>query len=348
MSIPEIPSYSLSSLSGWADNRASWLPERSRAVLLIHDMQQYFVRAYKPGEPPVTELVDNISRLRAYCLKHGIPVLYSAQPGDQPADRRALLKDFWGPGMGAGREHTDIIPPLAPASEDDIVVKWRYSAFQMTDLQERMKRLGRDQLIICGIYAHIGCLMTACEGFMRDIQCFMASDGVADFSLEQHLMALGYAAQRCAVVDSVDGLIAKLEKAVPQTAVLETAAAGTAGQEKPYGFVEGLGAEAGQAANTNAEGAFTREKLHSQVAELLERQPTDIGEEDDLVEEWGVDSIRMMSLAERWARQGVEVGFMELAEAPTLASWWSLVSSRSGAGRPNQDYFALPDAAVYR
>jgi bifunctional isochorismate lyase/aryl carrier protein len=347
MSIPEIPSYSLSSLSGWADNRASWLPERSRVVLLIHDMQQYFVRAYKAGEPPVTELLDNISRLRAYCLKHGIPVLYSAQPGDQPADRRALLKDFWGPGMGAGREHTDIIPPLAPVSEDDIVVKWRYSAFQMTDLQERMRRLERDQLMICGIYAHIGCLMTACEGFMRDIQCFMASDGVADFSPEQHLMALGYAAQRCAVVDSVDGLIAKLENAVPEAAALETAA-GTAGQEAPDASEESLGAGGEQAAGFLAEGAFTREKLRSQIAELLERQPSDIGEEDDLVEAWGLDSIRMMSLAERWARQGVEVGFMELAEAPTLASWWSLLSSRSGAGRPNQDYFALPDAAVHR
>ncbi|MNC75383.1 Isochorismatase [compost metagenome] len=56
----------------------------------------------------------------------------------------------------------------------------------------------------------------------------------------------------------------------------------------------------------------------------------------------------MMSLAEHWAREGVEIGFMELAEAPALDSWWKLISARSGAEKPNKDYFALPDAAGRR
>ena len=43
-----------------------------------------------------------------------------------------------------------IVEDIKPDAEDVLLTKWRYSAFQRTDLHQRMKEMKRDQLIICG------------------------------------------------------------------------------------------------------------------------------------------------------------------------------------------------------
>src|SRR5690606_14607414 len=147
-------------------------------------------------------------RLRAACDALGIPVFYTAQPPVQPARDRALLNDFWGPGLTAPEHQADaaIIDALAPHPEDTVLTKWRYSAFQRSDLRERLARLERDQLIITGVYAHIGCLSTALEAFMQDVQAFLAIDACADFSLAEHEMAIRHVAQRCGASLTTDGI----------------------------------------------------------------------------------------------------------------------------------------------
>lgn len=55
-----------------------------------------------------------------------------------------------------------------------------------------LKESGRNQLIITGVYAHIGCMTTATDAFMRDIKPFMVADALTDFSRDEHLMSLKY------------------------------------------------------------------------------------------------------------------------------------------------------------
>jgi isochorismate hydrolase len=111
-----------------------------------------------------------------------------------------------------------IIEPLAPGPDDWRLTKWRYSAFFRSDLLERMRRARRDQLIICGVYAHVGVLATAVDAFSHDIEVFVASDAVADFSQRHHRMALEYAAARCAAVTDVAQLVQQLAAPTGQAA----------------------------------------------------------------------------------------------------------------------------------
>lgn len=102
MALPVIQPYAMPVASELPVNKVAWTPDAKRAVLLIHDMQNYFMNAFTAGASPVVELIDHIAQLRSTCHELGIPVVYSAQPGGQTPEQRGLQLDFWGAGIDGG------------------------------------------------------------------------------------------------------------------------------------------------------------------------------------------------------------------------------------------------------
>lgn len=349
MAIPPISAYPMPSASDMPQNKVAWRPDPRRAVLLIHDMQQYFVTAFEAGQSPVKELIANIQLLKSHCQRLGIPVIYSAQPGGQAPEKRGLQQDFWGKGMDDGPVQKEIVNELAPSDQDMVMTKWRYSAFQKTNLDDILRQYHRDQIMITGIYAHIGCLMTATEAFMKDIQPFFVADALGDFSLEYHKMALTYAAERCAVTMLTAPLIDELETTKGaategtqvQSVNMATAQTGIADQKPGERESEAKTSDSAMAEKeVPAAPQLTEQLVREQVAGLLQESAEGLATHDNLMDR-GLDSIRMMSLVEKWRRYGARVTFVELAERPTLADWWKLLSSRTRQSMPNLDYFSL-------
>ncbi|QYF95651.1 isochorismatase family protein [Massilia sp. PAMC28688] len=285
MTIPKIAPYPMP--AAMPESRVSWRPDAARAVLLIHDMQEYFLDFYDASAAPVPQLLAQVRRLRDACDAAGIPVVYTAQPAVQTTAERGLLNDWWGPGLTAQPQRAAVAATLAPRAHDTVLVKWRYSAFVHSDLLQRMRTQGRDQLIICGVYAHIGCMMTAADAFMHDIQPFLVGDALGDFSAQQHAMALDYVSQRCGVVLSAAQAVEALQT-LPASA----------------------------------------EALRAAVAAVLHLPAMELAFDDNLMEA-GLDSIRLMSLVERWRRAGAETSFVELAQQPTLQQWWDMLGAQT-------------------
>ncbi|XAO72486.1 MAG: hypothetical protein AAYR33_02010 [Acetobacteraceae bacterium] len=101
MAIPKITSYPLPQ---WEQTRrekgvkprVNWVIDPSRAALLIHDMQDYFLSFYDGDAPLVRGMIAHIEGLRAKCRALGCR--YSTPPSQRVrAWRRALLTDMWGP-----------------------------------------------------------------------------------------------------------------------------------------------------------------------------------------------------------------------------------------------------------
>ncbi len=209
MGLPTIPVYPLPIPEEVPKARGPWQAAPSRSALLVHDMQRYFLRPFPENASPITPVIENIARLITHARRLGIPVFYTAQKGNQERISRGLQGDLWGPGMQAIEEHEQIVAPLQPHPQDKVLLKHRYSAFQRSNLEELLREANRNQLMITGVYAHIGCQATAVEAFQRDIEAFIVSDGVADFSREHHDRALHWIADCCGVPIFTDELIEK-------------------------------------------------------------------------------------------------------------------------------------------
>ena len=151
-----------------------------------------------------------------------------------------------------------------------------------------LKSQGRDQLIICGIYGHIGVMQTAVDAFSNNIKPFLIADAIADFSLEEHLMALNYIAKNAGRVVCKDDIV---------------------------------NADMNDKTDTTE---FSKSWLRSQIIPLIE--DADAMEDDDNLMDFGLDSVAVMTLMSAWQKQGINVTFVELAKSPSVNGFWDIVS----------------------
>jgi bifunctional isochorismate lyase/aryl carrier protein len=283
MSIPRIASYAMPQAHEFTENKTHWQLDAKQSVLLVHDMQQYFLDFYDQQQSPIPELLRNTQALIEQARQLNIPVVYTAQSGDQTQEHRQLLTDFWGAGLKSDPQITRIHPDVAVTDADTVLTKWRYSAFKFSEFEQLMHQWERDQLVICGVYAHIGCLMSAAEAFMLNIKPFVCGDAMADFSRAEHDMALKYISTRCGQVMNTSKVLRlwRMKEMAPP---------------------------------------LSKAGIIAAVSEQLQIPVHEIELHDDLLM-LGLDSVRLMTLVGKWQAYGAKVSFEDLAEQPTLDVW---------------------------
>ncbi|RIV80903.1 isochorismatase family protein [Aurantiacibacter xanthus] len=174
-------------------NKVHWALAPDRCALLLHDLQPH----YLAGVAGRDRVIVNAGSIARQCVSHGVPVFASQVPGARETRERGLLCEMWGRGPAPASAALD--PELALADHEvRLLPKRSYSAFYGSDLDVMLRRLGRDSLIIAGVYTSIGCYLSAADAFMRDIRPFIVSDASADFDQADHAAGLATAARTCA------------------------------------------------------------------------------------------------------------------------------------------------------
>lgn len=69
---------------------------------------------------------------------------------------------------------------------------------------------------------------------------------------------------------------------------------------------------------------LTRDRMVADLAAMLDLPAAEITEDTNLLD-LGLDSVRLMSLVERWRAEGAVVDFVDLASDPQLGAWFEVV-----------------------
>lgn len=75
---------------------------------------------------------------------------------------------------------------------------------------------------------------------------------------------------------------------------------------------------------------LTLESMRADIARILHEEPDGIDPDDNLMD-WGLDSLRLLTLVTRWNESGLQLDLSELAGRLTLSAMWQVVSQRQQA-----------------
>lgn len=182
----------------------------TRPAVLVIDFSNAFTRGTGqfPGGDFASELAQT-RRLLEGARKHGVPVFYTTIAYADPQRDSG----FWGRKIPwlvhckLGTEAVDIDPDLHARADEPVIVKKFPSAFFETDLQERLRALEVDTLIIAGCTTSVCVRATAVDAMQHHYHTLIADEAVGDFDTALHAVHLRDMDARYADVVAVDQIL---------------------------------------------------------------------------------------------------------------------------------------------
>lgn len=161
---------------------------RDKALLVI-DMLEDFIRpagALTVGKPGAG-IVEAVAREIEAARREATPVIYvcDRHRPDDPEFR------IWPPHCIDGTPGAGIVLELAPAPDDYVVPKRRFSGFFESALDLYLRELGVRRVLLTGVCTNICVLYTAADARMRNYEVAVVRDAVATFTPELQRFALG-------------------------------------------------------------------------------------------------------------------------------------------------------------
>lgn len=180
-------------------NRYKDPAEMKRPALLIIDMVHDFLDDWDAARK--RKLVASTNELIGAMRGRDCSIIWVRQEFEP--DLRDAFSEMRAKGIRVtikGTKGCQIIPDLDVRASDTVIVKKRYSAFFGTNLDEALKTLLPDSIIVAGINTHACVRATAIDAYQRDWKVVLALDCIDSYDLEHHQVSLNYMKHKIAAV----------------------------------------------------------------------------------------------------------------------------------------------------
>jgi ureidoacrylate peracid hydrolase len=197
-----------------------------RTALVVIDLQHAFMNDAIPfaAVPAARDIVPTVNRLAAAVRAAGGGVFWIKMTHDERclADWSVAyelttpeLREQRIAALSEGTLGHELWPELEVRPEDEIVKKYRYSAFLpgTSELPERLRARGFDTVLITGTVTNVCCESSARDANMLNFRTVMVSDGNAARTQEEHDAALAAFYNVFGDVMDTDMIVASLERA---------------------------------------------------------------------------------------------------------------------------------------
>lgn len=197
--------------------------KKDNSALLIIDMQNAFIN--KEGSlskmgldtSRTSTVIDPIKELKKEFKAQNRPVIYIQHTHRVDKTDGGMIVKVFPPIMDLGHcmEGTwdgEIIDELKPEKDDYIVKKHRFSAFYNTQLEEVLRGLGIETLVVSGIATNVCVESTVRDAFYRDYNVFVPRETTASYTVEQEQGSFGNFEFAFARVVSLDDMLNELKK----------------------------------------------------------------------------------------------------------------------------------------
>ncbi len=195
-----------------------------KTALVVIDMQNHFMAPGFMAETPVArEIVPNVNRLAQALRDMGGHVVWIQnvtnetwaswstyhqflQTPDRAEARYASMED--------GAQGHALWPELDVRAQDMRMNKRRYSAFLQgsSDIELHLRERGVDAVMVVGVATQVCCESTARDACMLNFKTLMISDACATDTDELHNASLNAFYQNFGDVQTVDEVIASLQR----------------------------------------------------------------------------------------------------------------------------------------
>lgn len=159
----------------------------NRKSLLIIDMLNDFVLDGAVLEVPAARnIIPNLKKRIDEAREKKIPIIYIC---DSHAEDDKEFEIFPSHAV-KGTKGAQVVEELSPKHGDYLVEKTTYSGFYNTELDDLLKKLDVNALIVTGIVTNICVMYTVYDAFLRGYRVIVPEDCVAALNEEDHQFAL--------------------------------------------------------------------------------------------------------------------------------------------------------------